>query len=436
MSTTNHMRLSRQPTRSNTSSAPTAVSSSIGRQCLVSGCRAKQCHARFGDDKIYSKYCYDHTCSRTVPVEDGYHCPMPKEEADEYCHNHMTCGADNCREVGFYPDGTFPWYCSQHRCTKPNCLSGTADLLNRRCETHQECAALQCTSPPDRAQNSNFCKPHTCTQARGTCSLQAVANNRCAEHTICEVSSCTRPCHVVDNGRRIRIESLCTEHLALKCARPGCGGRKLHAHRRYCLDHGCRLPDCAGERHAGGGTLCDVHKCTFDACFECIARPDDERSLFCRAHACRVDGCLYSRRYPGGGCERHTCEVQGCSKVVAGESRRCETHGTRAGRCRVEGCGREAGLRGYCKASHACVVDGCQRARLSLSPGADEEDDDLTKCLKHDREERIRRVSKERDEWRTKYEALVAEKPGDKSAENKRKWRKATVEDSEDTGDW
>lgn len=416
------------------SSTPVPVQTSRHRGCLVYGCRNRTCCVKEAGRKIYSQYCYEHTCFRTVPIRDGYHCPMAKAEGARYCENHMACGADNCRELGENPDGSYPWYCNQRtppaqdslpdckltlstdRCGETNCVLEAKNFLTMRCTSHQRCAALQCNNPPSDELHSNFCTKHTCT--REDCPLQAVAHNRCRDHSRCQVSACTETRLAKQNGR---LEPYCRVHMASKCAHLGCRGRKLNPNQRYCLDHGCRLPSCSNERYEGGGTLCHVHKCAFDDCFDVIAKPNDNRSLFCINHACRVDACLYSKRHSGGLCKDHTCVMAGCHRVVT-EGNRCKVHAAQEERpaCRVDNCRNSAGKYGYCEGRHACVKDGCWQARLSVKLGSRGSD----WCLKHDREQR--RTGKTSD-WDSGSETL-----------EKKSWKRkqATVEDAEDVDDY
>jgi len=310
------------------------------------------------------------------------------------------------------------------RCNKDGCKDGAYDLLDKRCKKHKECAALQCDAPPDWDSSSNFCVTHTCNS--GNCSLQAVASNRCHEHSKCGIPSCQRNCHIRPDGR---LETLCDAHLQFKCAKPGCGGRKLHNHRRYCLDHGCRIEKCTNERHETGGTLCATHKCTFDDCFDPIADPDNDRSLFCATHACRQPDCLYSLKRPSSFCDNHTCKQARCFKMAAdGPGSFCDAHSD--GQCRVEGC--QHTVRGddiYCKDKHGCIEAGCQKSRLSLRLGeAEEGEEDLVRCLRHDREWQA-------NPWKVKYERLLADFEKLGGAGGQRKRMHATVEDTEDDSD-
>ena len=80
------------------------------------------------------------TCSKVFPVEDGYHCPVPKLEGRHFCENReshpirpffqkvhrylmgenlpdMTCGSPSCPEVGSYDDDKAAiWYCENRTC--------------------------------------------------------------------------------------------------------------------------------------------------------------------------------------------------------------------------------------------------------------------------------------------------------------------------------
>ncbi|KAK0639779.1 hypothetical protein B0T16DRAFT_423737 [Cercophora newfieldiana] len=388
------------------------------RGCLVPSCNRKTCFAGFGETRIYSKYCYKHTCPKIVPVEDGYHCPMALAEGQKYCDNHMSCAAQNCSEIGTYPDDeTALWYCQLHRCTKDECKDGARDLLTKRCSKHQECAALQCEARPDSNTHSNFCVAHTCNF--DNCPTQAVANKRCPEHTKCGLPSCEEPCKRLPNGR---LEALCETHLPLKCAKAGCGGRKLQVHRRYCLDHGCRIDKCNDERDENGGTLCAVHKCTANNCFNAIAQLDNDRSLFCTEHACRAEpDCLYKMNRPSSFCNEHTCKRGDCIKPVKKSDSFCSAH--RDGPCKVEGCHFAAmGDDVYCRNKHGCIEAGCHRARLSLRMGAlepGEDWEDLKRCLKHDREWHVR-------QWKEKDEKSLA---GEKPELGRRRGMQPTVED-------
>ncbi|KAK4450877.1 hypothetical protein QBC34DRAFT_401790 [Podospora aff. communis PSN243] len=388
------------------------------RGCLVPNCRKKTCYAGFGSTRIYSRYCFKHTCPKVVPIEDGYHCPMAKtKEGQPYCDNHMACAAPNCNELGTYPDDeTALWHCHRHRCTKDGCKDGAIDTLSKRCKNHQECAALHCEACPDSNSFSSFCFAHTCSY--DTCPTQAVANRRCFEHSKCGIPSCEEPCKVRPDGR---LETLCETHMQLKCAKPGCGSRKFQNHHRYCLEHSCRLDKCANERDESGGTLCTVHKCTANDCFNPIANPDNHRSLFCSTHACRENDCLYSLQRPSSFCDKHTCKRADCIKRAAsGPDSFCDAH--RNGPCKVDGCHYAAwGNDSYCKNKHGCVEAGCQKPRLSMRLGDPEEgEDDLVRCLRHDRQWQA-------NQWKEKYERLLADYENLKLG--KRRGMQATVED-------
>lgn len=324
-----------------------------------------------------------------------------------------TCAADQCRRTGSYPDvqteedDTHPWFCPFHRCNQANCKSGIDDLLSKRCRDHQECAAPHCSSKPDHDAYSNYCPTHTCQGGAGTCSLQALSDNRCRDHLKCSLPSCPRPCHRTSTGGR--LEFLCPAHLATKCARPACGRAKLHAHRRY-----CRVKDCVGERHPGGGTLCAEHKCTFDTCFQPTAAPTEPSPgkvqflpLFCATHACRRPACLYSRQEGSSFCRDHQCRVPTCTNSAAcgpgsfcsvhavGEQGRvpasdgCSRDGTSSAgfeECRAAGCLVYVPLGGYCR-GHSCVEEGCRRGRLSVVlAGTGEAEAGLVRCFGHERE--------------------------------------------------
>lgn len=390
----------------------------------MNGCHKKRCYGRLQGQKLYSQFCFDHTCERTVSIEDGYHCKMARERGAKYCIEHMTCAARGCREKGYYDGVAFPWFCPSHRCTKAGCKSGIHDLLQKRCPSHVECAAAGCVSPPHADADSSYCKQHTCKV--DACPNQARQhNNRCAEHPLARPPSAGR------------------------CF---CGTRKLHPSHAFCLNHGCRLPGCAGERFEAGGTLCVVHKCTFDTCFAPITRPDDPNSIFCAAHACRVVGCVYSRKNPSFYCGNHrdqsparektdTCPAGSCANRGAdGKGSLCAAHA-----CSVKQCGLMARYEGggFCGEKHACIREGCRHGRLSVHYGGGEEGE-MDLCLKHDRErerERGKRmatgtedVARERDEWRVRYQNLRADFEALQGRGNR--MMQATVEDSEDSGLW
>ncbi|KAK4169591.1 hypothetical protein QBC43DRAFT_308021 [Cladorrhinum sp. PSN259] len=286
------------------------------RNCRIEGCRKKHAFAQFADTKFYSKYCFKHTCAKTVSISEGYHCPNPKRESDRYCAEHLTCGESGCREMGEYV-GTaggeyIQWFCARHRCTMPRCRERVNNRQQRRCLKH-------------------FMK--------------------------CNVSSCERPCHENRDGK---FDIFCAAHYGSfkaenKCSWSGCTRRKPGYDGKYCLDHKCDLIDCEKPRDSRGiGKLCSDHRCVVDHCSKVVAHPDRTDSLFCldhkcktplcidphqngiefcMAHKCQVANCRYEARFPKGYCpDRHGCTYPMCSNPRPISSSlgvltdRCEEH--------------------------------------------------------------------------------------------------------------
>ncbi|KAK4221169.1 hypothetical protein QBC38DRAFT_141869 [Podospora fimiseda] len=284
------------------------------RNCLIEGCKKKHAFAQFVDTKIYSKYCYKHTCGKTGSISDGYHCPIPKRESDRYCTEHMRCGESGCREIGEYPgkpgDEYIQWFCARHRCTMPRC--------------------------PERAHNRQ--------------------QQRCLRHFMkCTVAGCDRPCHENRDGK---LDMFCAAHYGSyktenKCIWPGCTRRKPGYDGKYCLDHKCELLDCEKSRDPkGAGKLCTLHRCDIPSCPKPIAdpkipdshhcidhtcntrlciEPRQSGSDFCPSHRCRSPHCRFEARFSKGYCiERHGCSYPMCfnsrSASLGVLSDRCEEH--------------------------------------------------------------------------------------------------------------
>ncbi|GAB1319915.1 hypothetical protein MFIFM68171_10125 [Madurella fahalii] len=276
-------------------------------RCGVEGCGKKQCYYEDGKEKtrIYSKYCYHHTCERTFPVEEGYHCAHPKKKEYRYCRDHQKCVEPGCRELGEYHgrngDPYVPYVCDQHRCTVPHCYSRAEDRQQKRCTAHT---------------------------------------------TKCTVSGCDRPCHLHRDGR---LDLACAVHYGnFKCAWAGCTRRKPGYDIKYCLAHKCAIPTCGNGRDPSGASVCATHRCTFPTCLNAVAEPSDPSSLAClEEHTCKTARCLFPRISNGSG--------------TAAAGLFCRAH-----TCGMPGCAREARLPGsrYCAERHACTVAGCAEARL------------------------------------------------------------------------
>ncbi|KAK0717539.1 hypothetical protein B0T26DRAFT_645403 [Lasiosphaeria miniovina] len=243
-----------------------------------------------GPQKVYSLYCIRHTCDKTLPDNEGYHCPLPRLADQRYCADHIRCGTPRCREKGQNDDGTWPWFCQTHRCTKSPCLDGIDNLLQQRCKKHTDCAAPQCTNYPATNLHSTFCSRHTCEV--DACPLQAVETNLCAEH--------------LRKGKQYS-----------SCSTPGCR-RPRKESRRFCSAHACVIPNCADDRDPSGGSLCSMHRCTLNDCSRPIADLDRADSLFCTVHGCkcRSADCGNEASFENGFCSaKHACVVPLCPKV-------------------------------------------------------------------------------------------------------------------------
>ena len=270
------------------------------RNCRVEGCRKKHAFARLADRKFYSKFCFNHTCCKTLSVSDGFHCPNPKKESDRYCGEHLRCGEAGCREKGEYPgapgDEYIRWFCERHRCTMPRCRERAHNRQQRRCLAH-------------------FMK--------------------------CTVDGCERPCHENRDGR---LDMFCAAHYGsykteAKCSWTGCTRRKPGYEGKYSIEHKCEVPRCERSRDPrGAGKLCSVHLCGVESCPRMVSDPDRPESLFCLDHSCKKPVCFRVRQPGADFCTSHRCKVANCRYEASFPN-------------------------GYCADRHACSYPMCANPR-------------------------------------------------------------------------
>ncbi|KAM7188902.1 hypothetical protein V8F33_010349 [Rhypophila sp. PSN 637] len=380
-----------------------------GRLCRAPGCTRKHCYAVFDGRRVYSRYCPKHTCTRTATPEDGFHCPIPKDDGERYCPQHLKCGASECREKGEYPgiEQILPWFCRTHRCTEPLCTSGIHDFLQKRCKRHLKCAVPSCSSEPDLSLHSNLCSRHTCTyKVLGhDCAYPAVENNRCSEHKKCSVNDCERVCYKREGEDH--FQDKCIIHFN-RCPRPNCG-RIRRDDVPYCHEHACDIANCPEYKDLVGSIYCRTHRCSIPSCLSSRRHPG---TLLCVKHGCKVTACVRPTEGTGDFCKEHTCRRDKCSRQGAdGVGSLCAAHKCKAPTCRGEA--RFEG--GFCVALHGCVEADCRKARIAI-PG----DPDVERCLEHERKrwqtlgrrvalEELRvEFEQERDEWRLEKMELEA----------------------------
>ncbi|KAL2257042.1 hypothetical protein VTK26DRAFT_750 [Humicola hyalothermophila] len=287
------------------------TTSDDSRVCRVEGCRKKHAYISVGGQRIYSKFCINHTCNKPFPVEEGCHCPTPKRKEDLYCDDHLKCGEPGCDKRGEYRGLSeyVPWFCSNHRCAAPGCRDRAQDRQQQRCKAH---------------------------------------------FTVCSFPGCTRPCHLHRDGL---LDVVCVVHYGThKCAFPGCTRRKPGYDMKYCLAHKCAIPDCPAGRDptttnnsssssAGAAAVCPAHRCAAPYCRNPVAFPSSSTSLTCVEHTCRSRSSRCTQR-----CADPTTDF-------------CRDH-----MCLVAPCRNEARFpTGYCSERHACVVPTCSKPRMSVT---------------------------------------------------------------------
>ncbi|KAL2019056.1 hypothetical protein VTK56DRAFT_10160 [Thermocarpiscus australiensis] len=348
------------------------------RQCRVDGCRKKHAYASIDGRRIYSKYCFRHTCNKTYSAEEGYHCPTPKAEDQRYCADHLKCGEPSCRETGDYL-GTadyVQWYCVRHRCEVPSCLAGAQDRQHQRCAAHMKC----------------------------------------------RVADCNRACYQRRDGR---LDDVCTAHYAnFKCAWAGCARRKPSYVVKYCVAHTCLVPECDAGRDVEGGVYCESHRCAVLDCFNKVADPSRRESTTCRDHTCKSPRCLSVLATSDGRfCRAHACAIAACRSEARVAGGCCAEHG-----CVVPACDRprlsavmnsgSSGAGGVYK-DHCGVHDRARRERNGRPASLDVPVDfgQLRERFDRDRKrmsadlEAARRLEREREELeRIEREALERER--------------------------
>ncbi|KAL2177494.1 uncharacterized protein P884DRAFT_243641 [Thermothelomyces heterothallicus CBS 202.75] len=225
------------------------------RKCQVPGCHKKHTgHTQHDERKVYSDFCFRHTCWVTYPEEEGkgYYCSIPKGSDDRYCAFHMKCGEDDCARTGEWPGAHdyARWFCREHRCTYPDCR-------------------LRAT---DRQQQ------------------------RCAAHLVkCAVPACARPAYQHRDGV---LDTMCAAHYGTqRCLWPNCARR---ASSRYCSAHGCRRPGCDRPR---ARAVPDTP--AIPAAADGNNGANDYPYLYCLAHTCKTPGCRAGARLDDVHCERH-----------------------------------------------------------------------------------------------------------------------------------
>ncbi|KAK4118144.1 hypothetical protein N657DRAFT_685438 [Parathielavia appendiculata] len=283
-----------------------------GRRCQVVGCHKKHAYSKNEvGQRIYSKYCSDHTCAKRYPEEDGYHCATPRARGERYCPDHLKCGEPGCEAMGEFV-GTrdyIRWFCIRHRCSAPDCRLRASDKQQRRCASH----FMSCTVP-----------------------------------------GCTRPAHLHRSGR---LDLVCAVHYDThRCLVADCT-RWASSSARYCPSHKCAVPDCSAARRSlsvpNGGGACLRHLCTTPYCTNPVLYPNRARSVHCALHTCKTASCVNPRAASSssssGGitsdfCLSHTCLTPGCRAEARFAGSHCERH--------------------------VCVVAGCANPRLSAVPSS------------------------------------------------------------------
>lgn len=86
-----------------------------------------------------------------------------------------------------------------------------------------------------------------------------------------------------------------------------CDEKRAEGNDKFCRDHICLEPGCAGGKVSGGH--------------------------FCLDHTCKTDGCQVRRERDAEHCGSHVCRVEDCVRPAAA-NRRCDNHR----RCTVESC--------------------------------------------------------------------------------------------------
>ncbi|AEO68666.1 uncharacterized protein THITE_163041 [Thermothielavioides terrestris NRRL 8126] len=286
------------------------------RKCQVEGCHRKHAFVRLaGGRKVYSKYCAEHTCAKTYPEDEGYHCPTPRKAGERYCDDHLRCGEPGCDRRGEYIGVReyIPWFCVQHRCTAPDCHSRATDSRQQRCGRHVR---------------------------------------------LCGVPGCARPAHQHRDGR---LDLVCAVHYGIyRCVWPDCS-RSTGSSMRYCPAHKCCVAECAAGRDATGGTdACAKHRCTVPRCPNPVLYPSHPRSLHCTLHTCRAAGCVSPRTST----TTSTSSSSTTTKTTTA-SDFCPTH-----TCLTPHCTAPARFAHSHCTRHACAVANCANARLGAADPA------------------------------------------------------------------
>ncbi|KAK3369630.1 hypothetical protein B0T24DRAFT_533122 [Lasiosphaeria ovina] len=232
-----------------------SASSDDPRACRVDGCRRKHVFAMIGPQKVYSLYCIRHTCDKTLPDNEGYHCPCPRLADQRYCADHIRCGAPRCREKGQNDDGTWPWFCQTHRCTNtPGCRRPRKES-KRFCSAHA-CVIPNCADDRDPSGGS-LCSMHRCTLndcSRPIADLDRADSLFCTVHG-CKVRGCLRRCNYPSD--------FCEDH---RCRKAPCARRGADGNNSLCINHRCRSADCGNEASFENGFCSAKHACVVPLC--------------------------------------------------------------------------------------------------------------------------------------------------------------------------
>ncbi|KAK4097175.1 hypothetical protein N658DRAFT_297045 [Parathielavia hyrcaniae] len=240
-----------------------------GRKCQVVSCHKKHAYSKNeSGQRIYSKYCSDHTCAKTYPEEDGYHCMTPRNRGERYCPEHLKCGEPGCEAMD--------------RCSARDCRLRASDKQQRRCASH----FMACTIP-----------------------------------------SCTRPAHLHRSGR---LDLVCVVHYDThRCLIADCT-RWASSSTPYCPSHKCAVSDCAAARRSlsvpNGGDACLKHLCSTTYCTSPVLYPSRARSVHCALHTCKTMSCTNQRSASSDFCLSHTCLTPRCRAEARFAGSHCERH--------------------------------------------------------------------------------------------------------------
>ncbi|KAK3953853.1 hypothetical protein QBC32DRAFT_104888 [Pseudoneurospora amorphoporcata] len=390
---------------------PTTESLRRGRRpptCRVPECNDTAQRITGPDDQILlSLYCKYHTCQWDHPPYDSSCCPDAAERRDQdFCDKHqklLSCASrQTClrerdyEQVGDSADPTALWFCSTHRCGHERCdKEGTGtEPSRRRCDKHKLCGVIDCMSPPDVQNYSDYCKQHTCRSA--ACPNIAKKNNLCTEHQLCSRRTCDKPRYLPDDGLADPDEDpLCEAHFKQKaqCANPDCRRPKENGKDRYCSDHECRVGECPEERGSSGSPYCHKHRCGKDGCpSPLVMGSGTGNGRFCPIHTCKVPSCQRSTATANSPhCEHHTCSKSDCDNPVETTASSatpgkpapplCRLH-----KCKFASCPEEAmpisdTTAGYCLTKHACVEADCPKGRIY-----DDQGTPFERCADHERQ--------------------------------------------------